>query len=1466
MPTTNNSDCDDHGADNYDPHVDQDAHDDANTQQETGVHIQTDDYHPPTYGPWPLQNRGRPNSSDTIGGAYQGRLLGQQLIDPTVINEDNYYRQRRPPPQRRSDGINAEEVKAFPPNYRGQPPITSDPRLVPLQSYHLPSGDYNSQFAPPCATNYPSPYGNISYGQFDYRGQPHNPNYVPQPQHPTPVGHPYPQYANASYYSANPYNNVPPPLLQAPGMFYVPRKRANCHYGWCEGCNDYSCSNQITIKDYDSAERVVSGLKPNTIFRGAEDYRSGTAFIEEMNIQTEGHPDVVRYLWLKRYTTRYVWKLITDSIQPPTRCHRAYPLQLAQLLQRLHFHYDSLDHAQRVGDELARCTQGDRSVYQFIRKLETMASELHDLGAPVPYRDLKVKLHKGLRSMMLRQRLDVDLMNDYMSFEHFRDRALLHHKQLINYYGVNYDLGKNNTTTGTGQSNPKTLPYTEPRKLRKDSVDSRRGRPKTTREYTPRSSTSRDRSYQGRKTSVNYVDCDDDAESDYSIKHLLAIQRDVTGFTCFRCTKEGHSAKNCPESLPANMTTRCKICGNPAHTTDACRINTDHLLCHRCNNPGHLAYVCGAKLPAPTPSTTTRPMAGKEKGLRPTGKANTNVHATFLNDGSNQDGHYCYTLHRSQTRPPTPDPRVRRREGMMTGFITIEDTEVTAIYDTGADVSIITSDCLNYVAPDADLDTNVPNVLSAANGGSLDTIGTVELRVSTTRVSSIHTFLVTTVPLNHPVILGCPTMSRLRTRITISPTGYHIETNYTTRPVGNNVKFNDSIEHISQPVEDEDPLEDNSNEQLRDDYSNKYDYIENYKVNYINQLCYQEGLVPYENVDTATMDPGIPITTNTINVQPLIRGQGPSNNERNETKAATDFGKHSPPPKLDVLDYIQGTGDQVDYNREDEDPVEDDSGDLLDDELRILDNLPPWEVLQRDWSLDETAPLGRVIVRALWKTEARPPMNYRQAAQRGARSTSRLTTTQREAFETTLNTYVDRGFCAVVQHNNLTNYEKSPVFDDCQTAWDKLTKGTSYEGTTVMKPKHFTPAHTVFRDQHPTTPCRIVLDYRVLNTFLLRGGRSQHDLQGTLLQVRGFKYFVASDISKAFCEMKSSLYDLAYTNYTCIGNYTILWGSVAFGTNSAPNFLECSMHDITLEAESLGQVGSTLTTGPLVDPSLYNNETLEEILLRPSQDAYDYIRTGPAIPLKLVLLKYVDDLFNGGDSIELAETSNDFSLHLLGGHGFKCDAVKNVVSWTNSTQENDTRKSLLGYHYNDEKLYVVYSGEFPDGPTTKREACSALSSLYDPLGLLIEYDLKGRLIWRRICERCKLWTDTIDTNVANDIKDWITECTVATTIGIPRYIGVNHQPLLVSTDASCDLWGVDIRCADTTTVSPRLLSRGGVFPKGQVKWTIPRKELVALYKGLQLLKAMSPYLMSRWGKIRVAYLDRGSLIHDRGSS
>ncbi|KAF4703348.1 hypothetical protein FOZ62_016599, partial [Perkinsus olseni] len=180
-----------------------------------------------------------------------------------------------------------------------------------------------------------------------------------------------------------------------------------------------------------------------------------------------------------------------------------------------------------------------------------------------------------------------------------------------------------------------------------------------------------------------------------------------------------------------------------------------------------------------------------------------------------------------------------------------------------------------------------------------------------------------------------------------------------------------------------------------------------------------------------------------------------------------------------------------------------------------------------------------------------------------------LNDVQKASFDKALNQYIERGFCGIVKDNRVDQFRMVPTATECQKVWELLVKDSVLEGSVVTLPRHFTPAHPVFRDSHVTTPCRIVLDFRELNKFCYKGGRSQNNLLGALLHVRGFRHLIGSDVSKAFCQMVASLPDIPYTSYTCIGPYTVLWERISFGSTTAPSMLEACSYDITGEISQL---------------------------------------------------------------------------------------------------------------------------------------------------------------------------------------------------------------------------------------------------------------------------------------------------------
>ncbi|EER19874.1 gag/pol/env polyprotein, putative [Perkinsus marinus ATCC 50983] len=509
------------------------------------------------------------------------------------------------------------------------------------------------------------------------------------------------------------------------------------------------------------------------------------------------------------------------------------------------------------------------------------------------------------------------------------------------------------------------------------------------------------------------------------------------------------------------------------------------------------------------------------------------------------------------------------------------------------------------------------------------------------------------------------------------------------------------------------------------------------------------------------------------------------------------------------------------------------------------DDRPPWEVIERCWVLDDTAILGRPLVKVPWVSEDRPAFNFRMAARRGMSSLKRLTSGQYDQFEKALKVYINKGFCDIVKDNSQDGYSQPPTATECQTVWKRLTDKGALKGTIVTMPRHFTPSHMVFREDHVTTPCRIVLDYREMNRYCFKGGKSQNDLLGVLLHVRGFKYVIGSDISKAFCQMVSSLEDLPHSGYTCIGPFTVLWYRVSFGSTAAPNMLEASSHDVGKEIVDM--VGS-LPPGEdsLVEANRLDDQKVFRALLRPTVDAVRYVKNGPAIPRKLVFEKFVDDFFFGGDTLEEVRSCREFVGHMFEGHGFVTDPLKDLVAAYGGVvgEEDKPDGHILGYSLvmATDALRALFSGNQPESKVTKRAACAILSSLYDPMGLFLELDFAGRFLWRDICKSCKEWSTYLDLPSVRRLKEWVNEVQKVTAEdSVQRYIDLGAEALLVCTDASVEAWGVDVRCTGEF-VRYRLVARGGLYPPGQTSWSIPRKELVALHRGLQFVRSVSSYL------------------------
>ena len=136
---------------------------------------------------------------------------------------------------------------------------------------------------------------------------------------------------------------------------------------------------------------------------------------------------------------------------------------------------------------------------------------------------------------------------------------------------------------------------------------------------------------------------------------------------------------------------------------------------------------------------------------------------------------------------------------------------------------------------------------------------------------------------------------------------------------------------------------------------------------------------------------------------------------------------------------------------------------------------------------------------------------------------------------------------------------------------------------------------------------------------------------------------------------------------------------------------------------------------------------------------------------------YVDDLINGGPTVEAAkqfkETSTEvfaqegFTLHKWHSNASELDAMSaNQVSETQETcakqqlgAPQSGKGALLGVHWDKEKdtLEVKFPAERVQ--LTKRNLLTTLAKVYEPLGFVSPPTLSGKLLYRKACELKIAW-------------------------------------------------------------------------------------------------------------------------------
>jgi hypothetical protein len=239
---------------------------------------------------------------------------------------------------------------------------------------------------------------------------------------------------------------------------------------------------------------------------------------------------------------------------------------------------------------------------------------------------------------------------------------------------------------------------------------------------------------------------------------------------------------------------------------------------------------------------------------------------------------------------------------------------------------------------------------------------------------------------------------------------------------------------------------------------------------------------------------------------------------------------------------------------------------------------------------------------------------------------------------------------------------------------------------------------------------------------------------------------------------------------------------------------------------------------------------------------------------------YVDDLLASLPSIDEAASLAHEVKALVRRGGFNLTKwTSNVPSAISHLATEDLRPSsglvplysprerALGLRWHTGSDEFTFEAEIPDRPSTKRGMLSAVSSIYDPLGLVAPMVLCPKLLLQELSRIRTGWDDPVSPLLLSRWNNWLASLDALRTINYPRcftFFGQQaHRQLHVFSDSSEYAYGACayLRCSlgDQTAVT-LIMGKSRLAPMHQV--TIPRLELAAAALASQMRNQILDYL------------------------
>ena len=369
----------------------------------------------------------------------------------------------------------------------------------------------------------------------------------------------------------------------------------------------------------------------------------------------------------------------------------------------------------------------------------------------------------------------------------------------------------------------------------------------------------------------------------------------------------------------------------------------------------------------------------------------------------------------------------------------------------------------------------------------------------------------------------------------------------------------------------------------------------------------------------------------------------------------------------------------------------------------------------------------------------------------------------------------------------------------------------------VVSPKNKEKLRVVF-------DCSSTFKGKSLNAELLQGPDLNNSLIGLLTRFRKGSVAVMCDIRKMFHQFRVSSEDRNYLRFLWHdkGRMTDFRMTVhLFGAKSSPSCANYGLKQLAQDYKHLYPKASRFVERNFyVDDGLISLESAEEVI--------NLVQETKALcsNANIELHKFVSNkkqvIEVVSEDMTYAQTENTTLIDL------------------------QPEAQALGVQWNTylDCFTIGASKNELSTPRTRREALSLVASLFDPLGFISPFILKGKLLLQELCKENTAWDNLIPEKRQCEWEAWVFELQKLSVISIPRcyhslsFGKLSSAVLNIFCDASNVAYGACayLMLTDTSgqSCSSLVMSKSRVAPLKPM--TIPRLELMAAVTGIRLAR------------------------------